>query len=485
MNYETLNSKSFISGEKILLKRGDIFYGGLRIKQDIVDDTILTLSSYGDKKKGKPILSAYKIANKKESWEKESDNIYKIDLTNINKFSGVKDTNPYINIIGFMETKNKTKYYNLKSTLSELTEPYDFYCDETYLFVRTKGATPYEELGELKLATRLMILITNSNMKIDNLHIQGTGAHGIVGVENSLENIEIVNNILEDIGGSFLNNLNIRYGNGIEFWESNVKNLKIHKNIIRNVYDVAFTIQGGKGGGENVTLTKNIFCLNSQDSEITESGNATGVYKYVFEENISFLQGRGWGYLARNDKYCAGHILFWGYCFDNVIQKTDIYFNNNYVYNPKRIYFITEQLNTSTLFQKEESIRSDYNHYYMSNDSFIFWDYYNYETRNNFILDYNKDKHSEFILLDKINQTLVEKIKYSLDYKELGKVFFNDIDNEDEEKEGKGGSHTLLIVILIILAIILSLVVGIYIFKIRRKKNNNESIEKLMEFPNE
>ena len=102
----------------------------------------MTLSSYGDKNKGKPILSAFKIANKKESWEKESDNIYKIDLTNINKFSGVKDTNPYINIIGFMETKNKTKYYNLKSNLSELTEPYDFYCDETYLFVRTNGATP-------------------------------------------------------------------------------------------------------------------------------------------------------------------------------------------------------------------------------------------------------------------------------------------------------------------------------------------------------
>ena len=482
MNYETLNSKSFISGDTILLKRGDSFYGGLLINQDIVDDSILTLSSYGDKNKGKPILSAYKIVNKNESWEKEADNIYRIDLTNISKFSGVKDINPYINTIGFMETKNKTKYYNLKYKLSELNETYDFYCDGTNLFVRTNGSNPYEELGELKLATRILVLFTNSNMKIDGLHIQGTGAHGIVGVENSFENIEIVNNILEDIGGSFLNDLNIRYGNGIEFWNSNVKNLKIHKNIIRNVYDVAFTIQGGKGSGKNVTLTKNIFCLNSQDSEITESEQATGVYKYVFEENISFLQGRGWGYLARKDKYCAGHILFWGYCFNNVIQQTDIYFKNNYVYNPKRIYFITEQLNTSDFFQKEESIKSDYNHYYMSNDSFIFWDWYNYETRNNFILDYNKDKHSEFILLDKIDQTLVKKITYSLDYKELGKVFFNDIDNEEEEEDD---SHTLLIVILIILVIILSLFVGICIFKHIRNKNNIESVEKLMEFPNE
>ena len=80
MNYETLKSKAFISGDKILFKRGDIFYGNLNIKQTIVDNSILTLSSYGDTKKGKPIWSCYKIVNKKESWEKESNNIYKIDF---------------------------------------------------------------------------------------------------------------------------------------------------------------------------------------------------------------------------------------------------------------------------------------------------------------------------------------------------------------------------------------------------------------------
>ena len=108
MNYETLKKKKgFMTGEKILLKRGDVFYGNLFLKFNIVDNSVLTLSSYGDKKKGKPILSGYKIVNKKESWEKESDNIYRIDLTNVNKFSGVKDISPIINRIGFMETKIK------------------------------------------------------------------------------------------------------------------------------------------------------------------------------------------------------------------------------------------------------------------------------------------------------------------------------------------------------------------------------------------
>ena len=161
------------------------------------------------------------------------------------------------------------------------------------------------------------------------------------------KNIEIVNNIIEDIGGSYhYNTLDERLGNAITFFGTDVINLKIHKNIIRIVYDVAFSIQGTKGSGTNVTVTKSIFVLNSQDSEIWENEDAKGIYNYIFEDNISFNQGRGWSYFARLDQYCASHILFWGYGFDNVVEKTNISSNNNYVYNPKRIIFICDQQNT-------------------------------------------------------------------------------------------------------------------------------------------
>ena len=488
MNYETLKKKGFMTGDKVLLKRGDIYYGNLFIKFNVVDNTVFTLSSYGDKKKGRPILSGYKIVNKKESWEKETDNIYRIDLTNTNKFSGVKDISPIINRIGFMETKNRTKYYNLKPKLSELKEPYDFYSNETYFFVRTNGATPYEELGELKLSTRTLVLSVSSNMKVEDLHIQG-GNYGIVGngIINGIlnENIEIVNNIIEDIGGSFLNPDNTRFGNGIDFYCYDVKNLKIHKNIIRNVYDTAFTIQGRIGGGQNVTLTKNIFVLNSQDSEIWLDNNATGIKNYTFEDNISFLPGRGWGYFARPDQYCATHILFWGINITNKVQNTDIYFNHNYVYNPRQIYFVTIQYDTNVFFEKQNSIRSDYNHYYMSNDSSIYRNLYNYQTRNNFISDINKDNNSEFILLDEINQTLVEKCKYSLDYKELRKIFIDDVDEEEEGGEEKNNSHTLAITLSIIsvILIIVLLIGGIFLFKYMKNKNNELSMDQSKDYP--
>jgi hypothetical protein len=338
--------------------------------------------------------------------------------------------------------------------------------------VRTNGATPYEELGELKLATGISILVMCSNIKVENLHLQGTGQHGMRGNRKDIENVEIVNNIVEDIGGIF-NSGKERYGNGIDFFQIDVKNVKIHKNIVRNTYDVAFTIQGVQGSGTNISLTKNIFCLNSQDSEIWQNSHATGIYNYNFEDNISFLVGRGWGNLARPDKYCTCHILFWGYGFDNVEEKTKIYFNHNYIYNPKRIYFIAEYLDTHILFQKDECIRSDFNHYYLNNDSFIYWDRYNFSRKDNFIEDFNKDKNSEFILLDKEDPILVDKITNSLDYNELRKIFVND-------EKGKNHSNAILISIIVIVIIALLLIGGFFIFRYFKTKKDDFSLGKLM-----
>ena len=195
MNIETLKKKIFISGDKILFKRGDVFYGPLDIKPIILDNTTFVLSSYGDIKKGRPILSSYKIVNKKESLEKESNNIYRIDLTNPSKYSGLNNTSASSTRIGFIETKNKTKFYKVKKSISDLTDLYDYYTNESHLFIKTNGSTPYEELGELKFAPRIKILVVYANTKIENLNIVGSGYSGMNGAGEN-KNIEIVNNII-------------------------------------------------------------------------------------------------------------------------------------------------------------------------------------------------------------------------------------------------------------------------------------------------
>ena len=211
------------------------------------------------------------------------------------------------------------------------------------------------------------------------------------------------------------------------------------------------------------------------------------------------MQGRGWGYLARPDKYCASHILFWGYDFDNVVEKTNISFNHNYVYNPKRIYYIADHQNTHLLFQKENCIRSDFNHYYLNNDSAIYGDKYKFATKNNFTQDFSKDKNSEFILLDEVDPILVEKFSNSYDYKELRKIFVDDVDNEDEKEEEnvdidedkksqeeeivKSNSYSVLIAIVSILIVLSLLIGGIFIFRYIKNKKDTLSIGNLNNLP--
>ena len=360
-------------------------------------------------------MSGYKIVNSKDSWQLHEDGIYKVNLTDTQCFSGLMTTDSNSVNVGFLEDSNGTKYFNKKGTLSELENQYDFYCDESYLYMKS-DENPYSKLGELKLATRTNLFIMHSNIKIENIEFSGTGAHAIVGSDESTENIEISNNIIQDIGGSYLRGT-IRYGNGIEFYGTNVSNVVVEDNLLRNIYDVGFTIQGTQGSGKNVVVKNNVFVSNSQDSEIWENGSATGVESYEFTRNISINAGRGWGHEAREDKYAAAHILFWQY----LLVNTDIYFHDNIVYNPRRIYFIEQTNKTNIFFQKSEFIRSDYNTYLLGEDSKIFRDSYSIEEKDTFVSEYKKDVHSTFELIE-VKEDIINISATSNDVEEIRKA---------------------------------------------------------------
>ena len=110
-------------------------------------------------------------------------------------------------------------------------------------------------------------------------------------------------------------------------------------------------------------------------------------------------------------------------------------------------------------------------------NSFIYWDQYDYSKKNNFIENFNKDKNSEFILLEKEDPNLVDKITNSLDYKELRKIFVNDVEDKKEK------SNALLISIISIIIIIAFLIGGFFIYKYIKLKKNEPSLNKLNESP--
>jgi len=117
----------------------------------------------------------------------------------------------------------------------------------------------------------------------------------------------------------------------------------------------------------------------------------------------------------------------------------------------------------------------------MNKDTLIFNDKYNFDTRNDFIQEFNKDNNSEFILLEKVDPNLVDKITNSLNYKELRKIFVDDVDDADDEKENE--SHAVEITLIIIFIIVLALVGGIFIFRCIKRKKSEISINNVNDSP--
>ena len=398
ISLDVLNTKKIKSGDTILFKSGDIFFGSVDLQIFCTNDKKIIISSYGTG--DLPTISAYKYVDKK--WDKYSEGIYRIDILDESNYSGYNKKNPDAFNIGFIEDDNGNKYYHRKNSLDQLTEQYDFFCDgERYLYFRS-NQDPYRELGGLKLAVDIKLLILGSDMDISNLRLAVTGGHAIQALNTPVKNIKISNCVIEDIGGSCLNQkYNLRYGNGIEFYSSDAQNVEITDTIIRNVYDVGFTIQGETGAGHNVFVHDNVFVNNSQDSEIWEGREAGGVHNYQFYNNISINQGRGWGYEARPDQDASAHILFYEY----YPKTADIQFHHNLVYNPLRIYSVKPSMQE---FFTDTFVRSDHNTYYMTEDSRIFNYVFPLWEKNDFIKWSQKEAASSFVNLPEIDRVLID-----------------------------------------------------------------------------
>ena len=415
ISLDVLNTKTIKTGDTILFKCGDTFFGSVSPNIIYTKDEKITVSCYGEGTR--PTISAYKYVEK--NWEKYSDNIYRIDILDENNYSGYKYPDHYAFNIGFIEDDNGNKYYHKRNSVGQLTEKYDFCSDgERYIYFRT-DQDPYETLGGLKLAVNVKLFILASNMDISNLRFACTGGHALQIGGSPARNIRITNCLIEDIGGSYLDpEYEERYGNGIEFYACDAEDIEITDNIIRNVYDVAFTIQGDAGSGRNVLVHDNVFVNNAQDSEIWEGRAAAGVINYQFYSNISINQGRGWGYDARPDQDASAHILFYEY-----LPKTaDIGFHHNAIYNPRRVYAIKPSMED---FFKDNFIKSDYNICYMAEDARIFNYIFPSGEKNDFIAWAHKDDHSSFISLSEIDQELVNMACTSDDIASIRNAFEN------------------------------------------------------------
>lgn len=372
MSLTQAKTKTYGNDDRILFKRGDTFYGTISLTLNNTDGFVY-IGAYGEGER--PIISGANILIDPEAWIKEN-NIYKIDLYNSENFVGIGQLNwePYN--IAFIEDENGNIYGDRKRYLNDLTENFDFYCENQFLYMKL-DENPSELLGRLKFVQRCDLVKISSNMIIEDLNIQNCGAHAISKKNETIENVYIKNCIIQNIGGSLqVPESFTRYGNGIEFWNQ-AKNTLVENCILRNIFDTGYTLQGDSNldGFENNIFRNNILINCSYDTEIfsydkNNPGKQSKIERYIYENNISINQGRGWGYEHRNDTRVASVLVFWAN--DTLPDKADITMRDNIYFNFRNLYYTYNVYNNPVSNEKYKSVlKSENNKLYMAEDSTI------------------------------------------------------------------------------------------------------------------
>ena len=414
MSLAEANKKTFYSNDKILFKSGEEFFGPVKFKIYAEDGQMAYIGKYGEGEK--PIISGATTILSTDAWVEE-DGLYKLDLSDDSNKSGlgVYGSEPYN--IGFIETEDGQIFGNRQRTKEDLEEEMDFACDGKYLYVKCSD-NPSEKYGKLKTVAKNNLMLVHSNTIIADLNIRDTGAHGMVKNENLVKNVYIHDCIIQNIGGSILNDDFTRYGNGIEFYNGDIENILIQNNVFKNIYDTAFTMQGTSGYWENIFIKDNIFIANTQNSEIWNTGNSEGILNYEFSSNIQINTGRGWGYDVRPDKNVAANYLM--YEFTKNLQATYI---NNISFNTRRIFSIPN----GTLDKFADSVESDNNVEYYFDSIYLLNSNYTINDLDEYRNEYGQDEQSLFYSLDdkeleKVNNTQILK---SNDYNYIKQYYMN------------------------------------------------------------
>lgn len=428
MSLEKAKTKTYHANDKILLKSGDVFYDTLEFKTDIKEGETFYIGSYGEETK--PVITTSKTLINPGAWIIEGNNIYRLDISNNSNFTGRLTQN---NNIGFFKDEQGNIYGMRKKDKSLLKSEGDFYCEGKYLYLYSNDH-PANKYGKITLAVNASIVRLVDGMMIENLIIQDTGGHGIQRKDGlkSLKNIYINNCVIQNIGGSILREAEfLRYGNGIEFYDTDAENITVENNIIRNTYDVAFTCQGDRGSGKNIELKNNIFISNTQNCEFWFTSKEGGMESFSYHDNISVNTGKGWAYDARPNKDVAADFLMYTYNAKNL----NITIKNNKIFNSRRLNYISDM-------EKLKSITSDNNKIYTDNSMYLINQKYTISQQRQFITEYRVEENSKFVELNTEELQKVSNIGImsSNNYNEI-KTYYVALENEITNNNQNNGEN--------------------------------------------
>lgn len=336
MSLAAAMEKVYTDGDSVLLRCGDTFKAPIFFKTAVSTHDAksrVMVSSYGEGEP--PLLTATTTVTDPNAFVAVEPNIWKLDLCKSDE-----DNPDILNNAGFLIDSDGKVHYQYRNSYVNLKNDLNYFFDGKQLYIYCEQ-NPVDRLGgSFTIAHKLDILFMYPDTEYCGLHFKHSGAHAMVkGHTTTIENVYIHHNVIDFMGGSVLdfyeNGCPRRYGNGIEFFSGGTKDVLIEDNIVRNVYDTAFTMQGSTGGWQNVTVRNNVFVKNDQSTEIWNMYDAEGVYGYEYYGNLSFCEGRGWGHELRPSEGVNCEVLFYHYW----PEKFEMTVRDNVMFDPARLYW--------------------------------------------------------------------------------------------------------------------------------------------------
>lgn len=320
--WRTLNramQHSYTAGDQLLFQRSGEYFG-------IIDKTPAPdgskrwlIGAYGEGPK--PIVTNAKLLSIPAAWTVVSPDVWRIDLTDTATHGGWTDKTTNI---GFLRSGD-TVYGAKKKSLAELSAQWDFFDDSTYLYVHS-AVNPTLLAPDLRAAPNAVLIGVHSNTEIDGIEVKDCGGHAIGSEgtpDDTIANVQVLNNDIHHIGGSFLIGFaddTVRYGNAIECYDSCADWL-VQGNEVHDVYDTAFTCQGA-GTWTNIRVTRNHFHDNSHTIEFWTQGSEGGMRDILIDDNDFEDGGLGWGGPVRPDQDNRAQFISYGWSLPAQILLT-------------------------------------------------------------------------------------------------------------------------------------------------------------------
>jgi hypothetical protein len=294
--------------DRILFRRGDTFYGNLVMVNGLQFSTNpgrIRFGAYGDNAVP-PIISGYKLLNTSGGWTSHDANTWKLNYSQANvnvTYTGNAAAVEYDSNAGFLKVDGVIKGVK-KSSLGALANQWDFYSSGTTLYVRST-ARPTTLASDIRLAINMNGIILKSRCTVSDLIVEGFGNIGIGAVGS--EAITVRGCTVREIGGSYIDETSDlrRVGNAFQVFYD-CSNMLFEYNTAADIYDAAWTIQGGSPGStrffRNITWRRNYAYRCAQAEEYWFDGGGDGFVNCVSEYNTYLFSGYGWGSDVRPDQ---------------------------------------------------------------------------------------------------------------------------------------------------------------------------------------